>query len=227
MITPNVDQVVKLSRKENASLKTALSRAQWILPDGNPIVKLSRWKYPNNGLEARLTGSDFFPIIWKELLKRKEEAVLFVLPTEELGQRFQNERANTRFYAPPFFQINDEQDFSSVINQVIGHFNSSNPSYVFIGLGFPKQERIALALFEALQRDKKTLPKTFLLGASFEFYWGLKKRAPVIFQKLGIEFVHRLFSEPRRMFKRYLIDDVAFLPLSIREMTKKKASKRS
>jgi len=66
------------------------------------------------------------------------------------------------------------------------------------------------------------LPKTFLLGASFEFYLGTKKRAPMFYQKMGIEFVHRVITEPRRMVKRYLIDDLAFIPIAIREMRKKR-----
>jgi N-acetylglucosaminyldiphosphoundecaprenol N-acetyl-beta-D-mannosaminyltransferase len=88
-------------------------------------------------------------------------------------------------------------------------------------LGFPKQEHIALEMFRRLRSSGKPLPKTFLLGASFEFYWGTKKRAPMFYQRMGIEFVHRIISEPRRLAKRYLWDDLPFLGIAISELRKK------
>ncbi|MBK8582740.1 MAG: WecB/TagA/CpsF family glycosyltransferase [Flavobacteriales bacterium] len=59
---------------------------------------------------------------------------------------------------------------------------------VFLGLGFPKQERLALALIEKLKAVAAPMPLFLLLGASYEFHAGLKKRAPMIFQKLGLSF---------------------------------------
>ncbi len=218
MITPNVDQIVKLNRPENASLKMELSKAQWILADGQPIVSFSKLKMGNEGLPARLTGSDFFPVLWKMLLDRVNEPVYFVLPSEELGRRFQGERENVHFYAPPFFNLQDAEQSVPVMDSILSDIKLNKPRYVFIGLGFPKQEHIALHIFKHI--DKTQWPKVFLLGASFEFYFGLKKRAPVIWQKLGIEFLHRLLSEPRRMAKRYLVDDVAFLGIALKEWRK-------
>ena len=61
LITPNVDQVVKLHRKENQDLLVQLRSACIILPDGQPIVWASKWKFRSNGLKTRLTGSDLFP----------------------------------------------------------------------------------------------------------------------------------------------------------------------
>lgn len=224
MVTPNVDQVVKLNRAENKALKKRLLKAQWILPDGQPIVAMSKIKFGRNGLETRLTGSDFFPVIWELLKQRPEVPVLFVLPNEELGERFTAERPNTAYYAPPFFDLKDEEAFVEVMDQVKAAQEELGAAYVFIGLGMPKQEHIAIALFDYLSSLSQPLPKTFLLGASFEFYWGVKKRAPKIYQKLGIEFVHRIITEPRRMAKRYLVDDLAIIPIGFRELFKKAQS---
>lgn len=219
LITPNVDQVVKLERESNHDLKQALSRAQWILPDGQPIVTLSKMKYGEAGLKIRLTGSDFFPVLWKALLKRKC-SVLFVLSNEALGLCLQQEKPDVRFYSPPFFNVDDVRIFTQIIDAIMIKIQEEPVDYLFIGLGFPKQERIALEIFRRLRHDQIGIPKTFLLGASFEFYCGLKKRAPVFWQKTGLEFVHRLFSEPRRMAKRYLIDDAAFILIALRELRK-------
>ena len=222
MITPNVDQIVKLERPENETLKRSLAHTQWILADGQPIVALSKIKYKENGLPARITGSDFFPVIWQELKEIKSKGVYFVLPKPEMGEALKAEKENCQFYAPPFFDLTNKDEFDSVMNRIFDDIEAYNPDYIFLGLGFPKQENIALRIFSHLKNEGKTLPKIFLLGASFEFYLGVKKRAPMIWQKLGLEFLHRLLSEPKRMFKRYLVDDLAFLGIGIRELRAKK-----
>lgn len=222
MITPNVDQVVKLERKANSALKKSLSQAYWILPDGQPLVALSKMKYgKDEGLETRLTGSDFFPSIWKLLKEKTDEKVLFIVPTEDLGISFAKERENTEFLAPPFFDLSNQTEKSEVMEAILEKVRSFKPAYIFLGLGFPKQEHIALEIYDKAYSTSSDYPKTFLLGASYEFYFGKKKRAPKIWQKLGLEFVHRLLSEPRRMFKRYIIDDSAFLRLAITELRRK------
>ncbi len=223
MITPNVDQIVKLERPENEFLKQAISKAQWILADGQPIVSLSKLKYKDSGLPARITGSDFFPEIWKELRKRNSEGAYFVLPKAEMGEALKAEKEKTHFYAPPFFDLSVQEEFNSVMDTIFRDIEEHRPEYIFLGLGFPKQENIALRIFDHLGGMGKPLPKVFLLGASFEFYLGVKKRAPKIWQKLGLEFLHRLLSEPKRMFKRYLVDDLAFLGIGIRELRSKES----
>ena len=167
MVTPNVDQIVKLDRKENHGLREKLKKARWILPDGQPVIALSRIKFgKEEGLKARLTGSDFFPEIWKILKEDNGKRVFFVLPREDLGERFREERPNTVYYAPPFFKLENEGEFSEVMANVMLNFDENPPDYVFVGLGFPKQENIALEIFSRLEAKRKALPKVFLLGAT-------------------------------------------------------------
>ncbi len=66
------------------------------------------------------------------------------------------------------------------------------------------------------------MPLFLLMGASFEFYLGLKKRAPVIWQKAGLEWFYRFTQEPHRLFKRFFIDDLQFFPIVAREFLKGK-----
>jgi N-acetylglucosaminyldiphosphoundecaprenol N-acetyl-beta-D-mannosaminyltransferase len=66
------------------------------------------------------------------------------------------------------------------------------PEYVIIGLGFPKQEFLGLALYQKLKEDNIPNPLFLFLGASADFYVGTKKRAPLLLQKMGLEWLHRL-----------------------------------
>jgi N-acetylglucosaminyldiphosphoundecaprenol N-acetyl-beta-D-mannosaminyltransferase len=79
------------------------------------------------------------------------------------------------------------------------------PDIVFVGLGSPKQERLALRL-------RTALPATWWIGVgvSFSFVTGAVRRAPKWMQVCGVEWLHRLFSEPRRLARRYLVDGLPF-----------------
>ena len=95
--------------------------------------------------------------------------------------------------------------------------------YVFLGLSFPKQEILAMKLDQKLTEMGFRKPVLFLLlGASYEFYFGMKKRAPSFFRKTGLEWLHRFAQEPGRMWKRYTIGNAKFLWLSIQELIKKR-----
>ncbi len=221
LITPNVDQIVKMHRSENGYISNLLSEAQWVLPDGQPLVWLSKVIYGGNALQKRLTGSDFFPLIWKSI-QATGRKVFFVVPNEALGLRFKEEYKGSNYYCPPFFSVYNPEERDEQFAKVMEAISSFKPDFLFIGLGFPKQELMASFLLDRLYSTNATPPVTMLLGASFEFYFGTKKRAPKVFQKLGLEFLHRLLSEPKRMFKRYLVDDLAFFPLAFKEYNRRK-----
>jgi N-acetylglucosaminyldiphosphoundecaprenol N-acetyl-beta-D-mannosaminyltransferase len=218
LITPNVDQIVKLHRDENKEIMVAAKKARYVLPDGQPLVWLSRWKYGKVGLKSRLTGSDLFPLLWSDIRLRGER-VLMILPSDELGGRFEAEYHLCKAYAPPFFTLDDRPAYDEVLKVCRELLSDGTYTHVLIGLGFPKQERLALDLMSESSAGHP--PLFYLLGASFEFYFGTKSRAPQWVQKIGLEFLHRMLSEPRRMIKRYLWDDLAFLPLAWKEWRKK------
>ena len=218
VITPNVDQIVKLNRTENRSLFEQLKNARYILPDGQPLVTLSKLKLGKNGLTRRLTGADLFVEFWSGI-KASEHRVLLITPSEEVGRKLSEEYSNSKYYTPPMYSIDDLTTQEKIISDLRSLINTFNPRYLIIGLGFPKQENLFFNLIEG--EDPQKFPLTMLLGASFEFYLGVKKRAPKFMQKLGLEFLHRFLSEPRRMFKRYFIDDVKFIPLAIKELKRK------
>lgn len=214
--TPNVDQLVKLHRPEYAGMFSQIRRARFLLPDGQPIVWLSKWK-KGRELPARLTGSDLFTAMWVKLVE-DHTPVLMVLANNAIGEILKKQNHALRWVVPPFYAITDEKAEQQLVDEVYNELIARPVRYVFLGLGFPKQERLALALVERLKNSSIPMPVFLLLGASFEFHAGLKKRAPPIFRKLGLEFLHRFMCEPRRMFKRYFVDDLAFFQLAWREL---------
>ncbi|MCI1752186.1 MAG: WecB/TagA/CpsF family glycosyltransferase [Flavobacteriales bacterium] len=214
--TPNVDQVVKLHRKEHAELLGHIARARFVLPDGQPIVWVGNRK-KGCELPARLAGSDLFPAVWNKLAARKSP-IFMVLANDAIGEALRKENPEMHWLTPPFYSIADPKAEQQVVDAVFDALIARPVPLVFLGLGFPKQERLALALIEKLKAVAAPMPLFLLLGASYEFHAGLKKRAPMIFQKLGLEFFHRFLSEPKRMFRRYFVDDMVFFKLALKEL---------
>jgi len=85
------------------------------------------------------------------------------------------------------------------------------PEFLFVGVGFPKDILVARSIIDQWPETLGEAPFVLSVGAALEFTSGTKKRAPAIFQKLGIEFLYRMASDPRRLAKRYLIRDSRFL----------------
>jgi N-acetylglucosaminyldiphosphoundecaprenol N-acetyl-beta-D-mannosaminyltransferase len=82
----------------------------------------------------------------------------------------------------------------------------AKPDIIFVGLGFPKQERLIVVL-----RERIAHAWFVSCGISFSFAAGEIQRAPVVIQKLGLEWLHRLVQEPKRLYRRYLVDGIPFL----------------
>jgi len=81
---------------------------------------------------------------------------------------------------------------------------------------------LIINLHEKLNQKNIKLPVFFNLGASYEFYTGIKNRAPKWMQKIGLEWLHRFLSEPKRTFKRYFYDDLYIFILFLKELLNKK-----
>jgi N-acetylglucosaminyldiphosphoundecaprenol N-acetyl-beta-D-mannosaminyltransferase len=103
-------------------------------------------------------------------------------------------------YSPPFRPLSAEEDA-----QIVQNINRSGANIVFVGLGCPKQEK--------WMADHRGRIHAVMLGvgAAFDYHAGVIKRAPLWWQRHGLEWLYRLLSEPRRLFKRYLITNTLFL----------------
>lgn len=222
LFTPNVDDVVKLNEKQYATLAETLRRSHYILPDGQPIIWASRLlKKP---LGRRLPGSELFPLLWKKLISNNKR-ILLVAPSEKVGELLQKEYAGLEYYVPPFFEADDKQALQKITQELTAIYQKQKPQYIFLGIRFPKQNYIALALMESIRKNNndnaQQMPLFLLLGASYEFYLNLKKRAPAFWQKIGMEWFYRFTQEPARLFKRYFIDDMQFIVIFFKELMKK------
>lgn len=107
-------------------------------------------------------------------------------------------------YSPPFNFEKDEVE----MKKIIGTINAEKPHILIVGLGCPKQEKFILKYREQLR-----VPVSLGLGASLDFEAGNIKRAPKWMCNHGLEWFYRFIKEPRRMFKRYFIDDVKIIRL--------------
>ena len=106
-------------------------------------------------------------------------------------------------YSPPFRPLTAEED-----RKILENINKSEPDIIWVGLGAPKQER-----WMAEHIDKLNAPVLIGVGAAFDFHAGLKQQAPGWIQRCGLEWLFRLITEPKRLWKRYAFNNPLFLIL--------------
>jgi len=124
----------------------------------------------------------------------------------------------TGLMAPPKgFESNDR-----ALDEITETLLSAKPDIVYVALGFPKQEELALHL-------AAELPSTWFVGVgiSFSFVAGEVQRAPQWMQAAGLEWVHRLVQEPRRLFRRYVVDGLPFAARMFAHALRSRIGKRA
>jgi N-acetylglucosaminyldiphosphoundecaprenol N-acetyl-beta-D-mannosaminyltransferase len=215
VVTPNVDQIVRFSRPENSALLAAARRARYALPDGQPIVWSSR--LAGRPLSQRLTGSTLFPLLWNQLIREGAPTVL-VAPSDDVAEGLRAEHPAAVTIVPPFFETTDEHTLKGVVEDCVTEVRGVGARHLFVGIGFPKQEKVALGVLQAFEDLDEKAPVVLLVGAALSMHLGLERRAPAWVQRLGVEFLFRFVQEPRRLFRRYFVTDLAFLPIMVREV---------
>jgi N-acetylglucosaminyldiphosphoundecaprenol N-acetyl-beta-D-mannosaminyltransferase len=144
-----------------------------------------------------------------------------VLPNEEVKTKLEAEYPSASSYIPPFFDATKEE-VETEAQKIFPLIQQQAPDFVFLGLRYPKQEMLIVNLHEKLKASNAKMPLFFNLGASYEFYTGMKSRAPKWMQNIGMEWLHRFLSEPKRTFKRYFYDDLYIFILFLKELKKNK-----
>lgn len=215
VVTPNVDHVVKLSK--NLVYQEIYKRADFFVPDGFPIVLASRLK--GGCMRERVTGADLFASLAKSAAKAQKKIFLIAGFPEEhewLKQQLISvlgiDESNLRIFSPPSGFSEDHPQMRDVLDSAA----SFSPDYVFVCLGFPKQEQIALKL-----REAGAGKLIFCVGAAADFIVGKAKRAPKFLQKMGMEWLWRLASNPKRLWKRYILEGPYFLWVLLKELRRK------
>lgn len=203
IVTPNVD--VLRQAASDVSLRRLISAADLSVPDGMPLVWASR--VLRRPLPARVAGST---LLWT--LSRAADrsgASVFLLGGDPgtaeraaavLG-RAMPELKICGHHCPPFgFEYSPKE-----MRTLVERLDRARPNIVFCGLGFPKQERLISQL-------RVRFPGTWFLGIGIglAFAGGDVRRCPVWLQNIGLEWLHRLSREPRRLFKRYILRDLPF-----------------
>jgi N-acetylglucosaminyldiphosphoundecaprenol N-acetyl-beta-D-mannosaminyltransferase len=193
--------VVETARK-SPELREALRDSGLNLPDGAPVAWLAGRKMGRR--IGRVTGSDFFAAVCGGTRRRH-----FFLGSTEPTLVNLIEAVETCYpraeicgaHSPPFRTLSgkDSADIAARVNE-------SSPDIVWVGLGAPRQE-----VWMLRNRDRIDAPVLAGVGAVFDFASGVKRRAPDWVQRSGLEWVHRLASEPRRLSGRYLSTNSSFL----------------
>jgi len=218
VVTPNVDILVTLESAEE-HVKQTVKKAAVVLPDGQPLVSFSR--FAGGSLQARLPGSDLTASLWPELVAGKRSTFAIVSQVE-VAERLAREHTCFGSLVAPMVPAEAGtlvDRFAWECIQAISTMEKT-PEFVFIGIGFPKDPLLARSIIEQWPSEMGEAPMVLAVGASLEFITGLKKRAPEVFQRYGLEWLHRIASEPRRMLKRYLVRDARFLVILARHIFK-------
>jgi N-acetylglucosaminyldiphosphoundecaprenol N-acetyl-beta-D-mannosaminyltransferase len=211
IVTPNVDHTVLLT--ENPRLRAAYQSANLVLADGHPIVWASRLL--RRPLPERVPGSELVPKLF-DSIRSGERLRVFLLGAAEgvavraavqIKARWQYvETVGT--YSPPL----GFEKCPSETNFILGRIQIARPDVVVVGLGAPKQE---IWVHQNLPEIHAKV--ALCAGATIDFLAGEKKRAPVWMQNSGIEWLHRMCSEPRRLGARYAKDAWIFPQIVFRQ----------
>lgn len=193
-----------ICRKDD-SFRDALLSSDLLLPDGISIVLAVQLL---QGKKIRkIAGEDLFRYEMQRVNAIKGKC--FFLGSSESTLKLIEAKANVEFpdlqihvYSPPYKTTFTEQENRDMIEAV----NKVEPDVLFVGMTAPKQEKWAFEHF-----DKLKVGHVCCVGAVFDFYAGTFRRAPLWMIRMGAEWLYRLLSEPRRMWRRYLIGNTVFI----------------
>ncbi|MHB1430672.1 MAG: WecB/TagA/CpsF family glycosyltransferase [Streptosporangiaceae bacterium] len=215
IVTPNID-ICRQVRRDRAS-RALVADATLVVPDGMPLIWASR--LAGRPLPERITGADLiFSLSQRAAAEAWPIFVLGGLPgsggepstarraADSLAIRYRG-LSVVGSWSPPLNFDPVAADIGDLLRELV----RGDPVLVFVGLGFPKQERL-------IARLAPHLPRTWFVGcgAAVPLAAGMVRRAPGWLQRAGLEWAFRLASEPGRLARRYLVHD---LPFALRLLT--------
>lgn len=194
--------------RKDVLFSEALQKGDVLIPDGISIVKACRFLNAKSQPKERIAGWDLF-VYEMEKLNRVGGKVMFLgssdavlnLIRQRVAEKYPKIEVDT--YSPPYKPEFSDEDNEAMISAI----NHSNPDLLWIGMTAPKQEKWAYTHLDRL--DVHCHIGT--IGAVFDFFAGTVKRAPERWQRVGLEWLYRLLSEPRRMWRRYFIGNAKFI----------------
>ena len=197
-------------RKE--AVRNIHNAAGLVVPDGMPLVWLSRLRGFNH--VTRVYGPDLMLALCERSIARGYRHFLYGGAcgiAERLSSRLQSRFPGLNvvgIHSPPFRALEPAED-----EEIVKAINSARPHIVWVGVGTPKQE-----LWMAQHVDKLHAPVLIGVGAAFDFLAGVKRQAPRWIMRAGLEWMFRMIQEPRRLGRRYMINNPLFVGLLICEL---------
>jgi N-acetylglucosaminyldiphosphoundecaprenol N-acetyl-beta-D-mannosaminyltransferase len=200
VVTPNVDHLVQL--RDNERFQATYCDASLVVADGFPLVLASRlFRKP---IPQRVAGSDLVPALFAAADPERPTKVYLLGAAPGVAERAAREIESTwpavtvsGLHSPPLgFEVDEEEN-----EAILDKLQEAAPDVVIVGLGAPKQE-----LWVHKHRRRINAPVALCAGATIDFLAGERRRAPRWVRKSGLEWCHRMLSDPRRLVRRYVYD---------------------
>lgn len=198
----NVHTVV--TAYEDERYKEIQNASAMILPDGKPLSLVQKRRGFSEA--QKVSGPDLMPEIFR-ISEEKGYTHFFYGSTDEtlkkLVVNLKNQFPGLKIagvYSPPFRALSEKEDI-----EITEMLNKADADFLWVGLGAPKQE-IWMA-----EHEDRVRALMIGVGAGFDFHAGTVKRAPKWMQSCCLEWLYRLFQDPKRLFKRYAVTNVKFL----------------
>jgi len=186
-----------MEAQDNPQFKEILSQAGLVVPDGMPLVWVGRWR--GFAMRRRVYGPELMDTFCKTTGSRYRHFFYGGAPNvpellaSTLRQRYRIQVAGT--YSPPFRHLTAEEE-----QEIAAMIQAASPDVLWVGLSTPKQEKWMWAF-----HNRVNVPVMVGVGAAFDFATGRVKQAPAWMREHGLEWLFRLLSEPKRLWRRYLV----------------------
>ena len=206
-----------LAARKQPNVQAIYNASEWVICDGVPV----KWAagFLGTPIVQRITGLDLLPDLVK-LADQKNFSVFLLGASPGVGEHLKNiieaEFPNCvvkGIYVPPFMPVFTEEENQKMLEAV----NQAQPDILLVSLTAPKQD-----IWIAQHKHLLQVPLSIGIGGAFEVMAGLVPRAPKWMHAAGLEWLYRLIQEPKRMYRRYLIEAPSFIPLIIRQKLYKK-----
>jgi len=212
VFTPNVDHLIKLQTDQE--FWHAYSIADYQICDSQILIYAA--KFLGTPIKEKLSGSDFFPAFYNYHRNNTQIKIFLLGANTGVASKAQS-KINSQVgrniivdsHSPSFGFEKNEKECKEIVEAI----NSSGATVLAIGVGAPKQEKW-------IYKYRHQLPniKIFLaIGATIDFEAGNVKRAPKWLSDVGLEWLYRLLSEPKRLWKRYLVSSLPFFWLILKQ----------
>ena len=213
LVTPNIDHLVKLQRDRD--FYRIYRRAEWVVCDSRVLSLLTRLS--RRPIREAIPGSSFFTSYYM-YHRNDPDCRIFLLGAAEGVADKAMARINAAVgrqivvgaHSPSFGFENNDAECRAIVDIV----NRSGANVVLVGVGAPKQEK----WIDRWKGEKPGVKLWMALGATIDFEAGNIRRAPRAWQKMGMEWFYRFVCEPRRLFRRYFVDDPRFFYYYVRQL---------